>query len=242
MPKDITIKTFTDYTEIIEKCSDSENYFFRGQRTDSILLPRIARLKLKTNLIKSEKKMFNEFKRKSIPFIKNLPDNDWDWLAIAQHHGMATRLLDWTSNPLTALWFAVQYPPKDDNDGVLWIFNVPDKDIITPNKLKQSIITPFSGTRTKMFQPNCVTNRIVAQNGSFTVHKFIDKRKSFVPLEKIKIYKDMLTKVIIPADSFADLRYHLDRFGTNHASMFPDIDGVCKHVEWLNSQLEDEVS
>lgn len=240
MPKELTINKFTDYTKIIEKCADSENYFFRGQRTDSILLPRIGRLKLKESLAKSEKKMFNEFKRKSIPFIQNLPKNDWDWLAIAQHHGMATRLLDWTSNPLTALWFAVQYPAKEKMHGVVWIFKVPEQDILTPDKLINSSIAPFSGKRTKMFQPNCVTNRIVAQNGSFTVHRFIDSRKSFVPLEKNKYYQNCLTKVIIPAKSFTNLRYHLDRFGINHSSMFPDIDGVCKHVEWLNSRLADE--
>jgi hypothetical protein len=94
--RELNRKSITDYT------------LFRGQEQDWELIPKIGRVGFRNiGDENAEQKMLDDFKRLSMPHLLRVPKNDWDWLALAQHHGMATRLLDWTTNPLVALWFAV---------------------------------------------------------------------------------------------------------------------------------------
>jgi hypothetical protein len=240
MAREHVVKILSDLTAFVEENCTDECVLFRGQPHDHPLLPRIARLSLQDDLAKVERTMLAEFKRQSTPYLGHIPDNNWDWLALAQHHGMATRLLDWTKNPLAALWFVVQRPPSSDSHGVLWVFTPDTHDVVTADEARASPDGPFEGTRTKVFQPNCVTERIVAQAGWFTVHKYLREKSQFMPLEEYEIHKEHLVKLTVPAKAFAELRYQLDRFGVNNASLFPDLDGICRHVEWVNSVLADE--
>ncbi|MBK6770667.1 MAG: FRG domain-containing protein [Ignavibacteria bacterium] len=128
----------------------NEYYLFRGQSEDWNLLPKITRVNSKWGLhiLETEKEMINDFKRLSRPYLKTIPSNDWEWLSIAQHYGMPTRLLDWTSSPLTALWFTVENPPISEY-GVVWFFNAPEEDIIMSNKVES--INPFNQKELKYF-------------------------------------------------------------------------------------------
>jgi hypothetical protein len=237
--KTIQIDFFSEFVSFVEKNCHDENILFRGQHSDKPLIPKIARIRCKGDLLSCEQQMLNQFKIYSKPYLRRIPANDWEWLSLAQHHGMATRLLDWTINPLAALWFAVQKPAEKKGPAIVWVFNPPEKDILKPNDLQSA--SPFSGRRTKIFQPDIMTARIQSQGGWFTVHKFLEeKKKQFVPFEENRIYKNALTKIIIPARRFSVLRYHLDRMGTNRMALFPDLDGVACHVEWLQSFDTDE--
>lgn len=234
-----TLKSFEHYVEQVENQPPNKRLLFRGQRTDEPLLPKIARLDLRITIEKAELVMFDEFRRRSLPFLDRFPESKWDWLALMQHHGLATRLLDWTANPLAALWFATSKPPKKDNNnerpGVVWIFKPALIDMVDIDKSKD----PFQGKRTQVFQPSHVTRRIIAQFGWFTAHKYLDDGK-FVPLEKNRFYKTRLKKIIIPPSLFPELRSRLNRFGVNAGVLFPDLVGLCETIQWENSYLDDE--
>src|SRR5260221_14753139 len=90
------IKSLADYVTLVERTFDEDYMLFRGQRQDWSLLPKISRVKLRSGLSihDTELKMIQEFKRISKPFLVKDPQNEWEWLALAQHYGMSTRLLD----------------------------------------------------------------------------------------------------------------------------------------------------
>jgi hypothetical protein len=234
------IETFSDYATFIQDTCVADLVLFRGQNQDWPLIPKVARItprQKEHSLPDVERKMLRELKRRSVPYLGRTPASDWEWLALAQHHGMPTRLLDWTTNPLAALWFAVQGPARDaESPAVVYIFNPTEEDVLNPAETKSE--RPLTGRRTKVYQPNMITPRIISQSGWFTVHKFVDDR--FVALNSNKLYKNKLTKLVIPTESFSDLRYNLDRVGVNKASMFPDLDGLCGYIEWFTTTLSDE--
>jgi|694.fasta_scaffold63509_3 hypothetical protein len=235
----ITITTLTEFTSFIETKCLGEYMLFRGQSQDWDLLPKIARITPKkgNSILDMETSMLDDFKRLAKPYLKNIPTNEWEWLGLAQHHGMATRLLDWSTNPLAALWFAVKEQSKK-HSGVVWIFDAPEEDILMAKAVPT--INPYISSRTKVFQPELSSVRIQSQNGWFTVHKYIKETKKFIPFQKNIRNNKFLKKIIIPSDHFYKLRFQLDRMGVNRLSLFPDLEGAANYSEWLNSFLDDE--
>ena len=241
---EVTINTIQDLLIFIkDHLNNDEEILFRGQPSDMPLLPKIARISLrkKDDLPATELKMMETLKDRAVPLIEYQPATDWDWLAIAQHHGMATRLLDWTTNPLAALWFAVRNPPlkSDSKDipGILWAFQLKAEDH------KSGDIEPFKIAKTYVFKPKHLTRRITAQSGCFTAHAYVSgkgTKKSFISLNHNSRYKERLFKLTIQPEYFGDLRLDLDRLGVNAATMFPDLDGLCSDIQWQHSILSDE--
>lgn len=238
-PSEIMVRSVQQFIDEVESFGLEDTTVFRGQREDWKLLPLIARVTPRQDRADDEMRMVKSLKRNIQQFVSSPPDNDWDLLAIAAHHGMATRLLDWTANPLAALYFAVAEPAESsDLNAVVWCFSPDPEDVLTDFQSK----SPFQPGRTKLFQPNSVTTRIRVQSGYFSVHNTVKKTSRFVPMQSIKQLKGKLRKIEIESNVFSDMRDMLDRFGINRASLFPDLDGLCKHLTWSNTLMTDEPS
>jgi hypothetical protein len=227
--KTFTVSSFKEYQDIILNIPIDNLTLYRGQSLDRPLLPKIARYEIK-DVAQTERDMLEDFKRRSVHLIDYRPGNSWDWLALAQHHGMATRLLDWTENPLIALWFsmALKTETKDSDYSVVWGFDVPNEDIVTSPEEMEKLADGI----TKVFKPNHITKRISSQFGWFTIHTS-NRDKKFLPFEDYEDYSDRLFKITVKSSCFSECKKWLHNFGINSASMYPDIDGLAKHVEWL---------
>lgn len=249
------ISTLSEFVEYVRtKCSPRSLVLFRGQQSMYYdLHAPIARpsLRLKDqDICKIEQTMFDDFKRRSVPFHKAALTNDWELLALARHHGLPTRLLDWTTSALASLWFAVSSPatatPNVNGESefapaIVWIYWPAPEDHLQEKDFNKS---PFdtSWRKTKVFQPRHITDRIISQNGWFTVHMFQSKNEKFLALNKIRRKPPIeLDYVLVPPESFAAIRLELDRCGINEGSLFPGLDGICDHIKRNNSYLSDEV-
>ena len=199
------------------------------------------------NLLQTEQKLFRAFKRRSLPFLEMRPETDWDWLAVAQHYGLPTRLLDWSVNALSAVWFAVEKPPKKEPNGkkghgVVWVFeaeeglNNQSGDYISSNDTG----SPFKVERPGILVPRYVSKRIVAQGGYFTVHPSRATEPHFQSLDQEESFNGRLRKIEIPGDSFPAMRHALTRLGVNALTIYPDLGGLCQDIKWRYALAEDE--
>ena len=138
----ITANNISEFIKIIETHTFvNDDTLFRGQNNSEWFLhPKIARngFQFRRN-IDSEEKMLETFKRHSNQFISKDLNNYWDYLVLAQHYGMSTRLLDWTKNPLAALWFCVNRKPNKVEFGSVWILKVEDGYFLKASEIDSEI-------------------------------------------------------------------------------------------------------
>ena len=135
-----------------------------------------------------------------------------EWLAIAQHFGVPTRMLDWTDSLLPALWFATGHAGKEDSR-VWYTAKVPSAP---------SDISPFNVTTPQTYRPPHVAPRIGAQGSVLMICPS--------PTEAPKL--DDLGEIIIAKAFQFQLRKRLDTLGFNERTMYADLNGLGKHLAW----------
>ncbi len=223
------------------------NFAFRGLSD--------ARYELKTSLTRLggsywelEKHLMRNFRKYAH---RNVVEKDliWNWLSVAQHHGLPTRLMDWTYSPFVAMHFATCNVNRYDRDGVIWCldyvrghellppslrsllelegchaFTVP---LLSEGALRLEEFDSLAGEEfVVFFEPPSLDDRIVNQYALFSVMS--NPRVHLdIWLER---HSDLWRKVIIPASLKWEIRDKLDQANITERVLFPGLDGMCA---WL---------
>jgi hypothetical protein len=218
--KEKIIKSFSDLHEIVQGYG-KKTVIYRGvKKLSHELLPHVGRYDFsKSDIQKEERTMLRLFKEQAIPHLPFWPSNEWEWLAISQEHGLPTRLLDWTRNPLIAAYFAVA--KKHGGDSAIYAFH--SSTFIDIGKHPN----PFEIGKVQKFIPAHTSPRITAQVGVFTIH----------PDPTVPFDSSNVERLIIKRESRKDLKWILYRYGIHRASLFPDLDGLASHVKWLRTDV-----
>ena len=259
------IKSITEYIDVVQKVLseisiqiggyDPIGYsWFRGQSNKNWdLIPRLYRLD--ENAF-TEREMYRDFKLRSDAFISIPPECYLEQLFIMQHHGMPTRLLDWTESHLFALFFAVE-SENSDFDAAVWIFRAAElnklsgygKSIPMSNhkifrkyelnidlkKPDDKILREVSAPYPMAVRPRRNTTRIVAQRGMFTIHGK-EKNSIFDYVETQKSSDKIFRKIIISGKSKSQIKKELFLAGISYSTLFPDLDGLSKEISYRFSE------
>jgi hypothetical protein len=218
------IRSWTDLARLAEETA-GEDWIFRGEpSTRNPLRPGAGRVSREIESSRGrpfteddERAALTRFKADALPYLSHPPpeDHDLEWLAVAQHHGMQTRLLDWTESLLIAAFFAVEKVAADRTAIIYGVRGLP---------IVEGSADPFSVPEVSVYRPSHITPRIAPQWSIFTVHPrpTLDFRKS-----------GLVTQWHLPGPrNRAHIKFVLDSCGINYASIYPDLTGLARHIYW----------
>ncbi len=195
-----------------------------------------------------EEHILRNFVRYSRPYFSHPDVNEWELLVAAQHHGLPTRLLDWTYSPLVAAHFATM-DLQVEADRVIWrldwkrvhkAFGFPELALLIQDLHelfgRDGQFTPWAlfnrGEKEKpfacMIEPPSLDARIVAQSAVFTLCS--EKARPFDAFLEEHGLGEALTRLVIPGREVGRFRDQLDLVSVDERRLFPDLDGVAAQM------------
>jgi len=254
MNKDYTVKELNSWQEFKTYIGDlSDNWLFRGQSDSS--------WELQSSFERAEfSKIYNgiepifvlDFQRAAKNFLelKDIPENLIEWLAMMQHHGAPTRLIDFTKSPYIGAYFAFENIAKDINSIAVWAINselisTKNSDInyfdhsVEASRMNKPIeLVRFE----KMFSEN--NQRFIIPIEPFIMNKryYLQQSVFISPANTDEPFMDQLdfleediqkavVKIVLPASIKNEVLRDLQKLNINRASLFPDLDGYSQSLK-----------
>lgn len=249
-----TVQSLGEFINYIQECNNKEypNLFegsnleqivYRGQANESWdCKPKVFR---KKEWFENEKTIINETLRRCPNEFEGL--DSFEKLVKMQHYGAPTRLLDFTGNPLIALYFACDDDSQKDKDGVVLLCKIP---MFYENGMPLSLILKdlfpdYSNNFIQINAPNIEpilktsnamgvkaklrNERIKNQDGYFVLFTYSGgySEKLFNPLYRNNNIKE---KIIIPSDCKAGILSELNSCGINRAFVYPELENQIKEI------------
>ena len=250
---DIRVQSWIELQEVLFASSWQQsisrhrgNYVFRGVQH--------AKHGLQTSLQTGgfqahERHLLTSFRKYAL---RNAVHGDfvWNWLSLAKHHGLPTRLLDWTYSPFVALHFATEDFRRFDTDASIWCVDYRQMNEMLPDKLRQvladddvnlfttDLLNRVAKTLEEFdslaagkdfvvfFEPPSLDERIVNQFALFSLPS-----SAKMQLEDLLNRREgSHRRIIIPADLKWEVRDKLDQANITERVLFPGLDGLS---QWL---------
>jgi hypothetical protein len=254
--KQYRLRSWDEFLKIIAGAPYS-NWAFRGHRKEAWPLASTLSRYFRNFHIdprawpQQEGRILRVFKRKAHQFLTPLPDpdDDFQWLALMQHHGAPTRLLDFTWSPYVAAFFALEHAT---GDAAVWALNPADISPVrvrrSPKSQQPTITTRGMDPRRKgnfaryflkgnreiiwLGEPDTMNRRLIAQSGTFALAGVLDKPMEEV-VRKYRDPKNMMAKFILPAAKVRETGLReLYRMQITNATLFPDLDGLARSLAY----------
>lgn len=194
----------------------SEQRVFRGEPRlyeQTHLIPKIGRQPIpeaKKGKVGDEEVLLNQFLRLGKLHYDGMSTR-MDELTLAQHYGLPTRLLDWTFNPLVALYFATE---EDNADGAIY-FKTASGPLIQKSE------NPFTIEHEYWFTPDYFDQRMAAQMSVFSIQ----------PIPSERIDTSDITRVVVKQEAKRNLRACLYAFGIFKRTLFPSLDSIASELQ-----------